>query len=101
MKVKVWEITDGSSKWYLLYDKRDDYQNCIYNNGFEEGRNEIMKKFTHLEELESRGLIAATREDEKAIQEYINNLAIDESLTIDDYLRVFYNDIYIADLKQI
>ena len=36
MKVKVWEITDGSSKWYLLYDKRDDYQNCIYNNGFEE-----------------------------------------------------------------
>ena len=60
-----------------------------------------MKKFTHLEELESRGLIAATREDEKAIQEYINNLAIDESLTIDDALRVYYNDIYIADLKQI
>ena len=62
---------------------------------------ETMKKFTHLEELEHRGLIAATREDEKAIQEYINNLAIDESLTIDDALRVYYNDIYIADLKQI
>lgn len=36
MTVKVWEITDGNSKWYLLYDKKDDYQNGIYNNGFEE-----------------------------------------------------------------
>ena len=36
MKVKVWEITDGISKWYLLYDKKDDYQNGIYNNGYEE-----------------------------------------------------------------
>ena len=60
-----------------------------------------MKKFTHLEELESRGLIPATKEDEKAIKEYINKLAIDENLTIDDYLRVWYNDIYIANLKQI
>ena len=60
-----------------------------------------MKKFVHLEELESRGLIPATREDGKAIKEYINKLAIDESLTIDDVLRVYYNDIYIADLKQI
>ena len=60
-----------------------------------------MKKFTHLEELEERGLIPATEEDKKAIKEYINDLAIDESLTIDDYLRVWYNDIYIANLKQI
>lgn len=36
MKVKVWEITDGSSKWYLLYDKKDDYQNGICNNGYDE-----------------------------------------------------------------
>ncbi len=36
MKVKVWEITDGNSKWYLLYDKKNDYQNNIYNNGCEE-----------------------------------------------------------------
>jgi hypothetical protein len=36
MKVKVWEITDGNSKWYLLYDKKDDYQNGIYNNSYEE-----------------------------------------------------------------
>jgi hypothetical protein len=36
MKVKVWEITNGNSKWYLLYDKKDDYQNGIYNNGYEE-----------------------------------------------------------------
>jgi len=60
-----------------------------------------MKKFTHLEELEERGLIPATREDKKAIQKYLNNLAIDESLTVDDFLRVYYNDIYIANLKQI
>ena len=60
-----------------------------------------MKNFTHLEELEERGLIPATREDKKAIEEYINNLAIDESLTIDDISRVYYNDIYIANLKQI
>ena len=60
-----------------------------------------MKKFTLLEELENQGLIPATEEDEKAIQEYSNYLAIDESLTIDDYLRVWYNDIYIANLKQI
>jgi len=60
-----------------------------------------MKNFTHLEELEERGLIPATREDKKAIEEYINNLAIDERLTIDDYLRVYYYDIYIANLKQI
>jgi hypothetical protein len=60
-----------------------------------------MKKFTHLEELEDQGLIPAAREDEKAIQEYLNDLAIDESLTIDDVLRVWYNDIYIANLKQI
>ena len=60
-----------------------------------------MKKFTHLEELEDQGLIPATEEDEKIIQIYLNDLAIDESLTIDDVLRVYYNDIYIADLKQI
>lgn len=60
-----------------------------------------MKKFVHLEELEDQGLIPATKEDEKIIQEYSNELAIDESLTIDDYLRVWYNDIYIADLKQV
>ena len=36
MKVKVWEITDGDSKWYSLYDKKNDYQNSIYNNGCEE-----------------------------------------------------------------
>ncbi len=36
MKIKVWEITDGNGKWYLLYDKKDDYQNGIYNNGFDE-----------------------------------------------------------------
>ncbi len=60
-----------------------------------------MKNFTHLEELENQGLIPATEEDKKAIQKYLNNLAIDERLTIDDYLRVYYYDIYIADLKQI
>jgi len=60
-----------------------------------------MFTFTHLEELEYKGLIPATEEDKKAIQEYLNNLATDESLTIDDVLRVWYNDIYIADLKQI
>ena len=60
-----------------------------------------MKNFTHLEELENQGLIPATEEDKKAIQEYSNYLAIDESLTIDDISRVWYNDIYIADLKQI
>ena len=60
-----------------------------------------MKNFTHLEELEERGLIPATEEDGKAIQKYIDNLAIDESLTVDDFLRVYYNDIYIANLKQI
>lgn len=60
-----------------------------------------MKKFVHLEELEERGLIPVTEEDKKAIEEYSNNLAIDESLIIDDVLRVYYNDIYIADLKQI
>jgi len=61
----------------------------------------MLRKFTHLEELEEKGLIPATREDEKAIQKYIDNLATDERLTIDDILRVYYNDIYIADLKQI
>lgn len=61
----------------------------------------MLRKFTHLEELEEKGLIPATREDEKAIKEYIDKLAIDECLTIDDILRVYYNDIYIADLKQI
>lgn len=61
----------------------------------------MLRKFTHLEELEERGLIPVTEEDEKAIKEYINKLAIDEQLTIDDILRVYYNDIYIADLKQI
>lgn len=61
----------------------------------------MLRKFTHLEELEEKGLIPATEEDEKAIKEYINKLAIDEQLTIDDILRVYYNDIYIADLKQI
>jgi len=60
-----------------------------------------MKKFAHLEELEYKGLIPATEEDKKAIEEYLNDLAIDESLTIDDFLRVYYNDIYIANLKQI
>lgn len=61
----------------------------------------MLKSFMHLEELEERGLIPATEEDEKAIKKYIDNLAIDERLTIDDILRVYYNDIYIADLKQI
>jgi len=61
----------------------------------------MFKSFTHLEELENRGLIAATKDDEKIIQKYLDNLAIDESLIIDDILRVYYNDIYIADLKQI
>jgi len=61
----------------------------------------MLKSFTHFEELEIRGLIPATKDDEKAIQKYLNNLAIDESLIIDDVLRVYYNDIYIADLKQI
>jgi len=60
-----------------------------------------MKKFAYLEELESQGLIPATEEDKKAIHEYLNNLATDESLTIDDVLRVWYNDIYIANLKQL
>ena len=36
MNVKVWEITDGNNKWYLLYDKKNDYQNGIYNNGHKE-----------------------------------------------------------------
>jgi len=61
----------------------------------------MLKSFTHFEELEERGLIPATEEDKKAIKEYINELAIDERLTIDDFLRVFYNNIYIADLKQV
>jgi len=61
----------------------------------------MLKKFAHLEELENRGLIPATEEDKKIIQKYIDNLATDERLTIDDILRVYYNDIYIADLKQI
>ena len=61
----------------------------------------MLKSFTHFEELEIRGLIPVTKDDEKAIQKYLNNLAIDESLIIDDVLRVYYNDIYIADLKQI
>ena len=61
----------------------------------------MLKSFTHLEELEEKGLIPATKDNEKAIQKYLNDLAIDERLTIDDFLRVFYNDIYIADLKQI
>ena len=60
-----------------------------------------MKKFVHLEELEEKGLIPLSEEDGKAIQKYIDNLAIDESLTVDDFLRVYYNDIYIADLKQV
>ncbi len=60
-----------------------------------------MKKFAYLEELESRGLIPSSEEDKKAIEEYLNDLAIDECLTIDDVLRVWYNDVYIADLKQI
>jgi len=61
----------------------------------------MLKSFTHLEELEERGLIPSSEEDEKAMKKYIDNLAIDERLTIDDILRVYYNDIYIADLKQI
>lgn len=61
----------------------------------------MLKSFTHLEELEEKGLIPVTEEDKKAIKEYLNNLAIDERLTIDDFLRVYYNNIYIADLKQI
>lgn len=36
MRVKVCEMTDGNNKWYLLYDKKDEYQNGIYNNGYEE-----------------------------------------------------------------
>ena len=36
MKVKVWEITNGDSKWYELYDRPNDYQNNIYNNGYDE-----------------------------------------------------------------
>jgi len=61
----------------------------------------MLRKFTHLEELESRGLIAATEDDKKIIQEYFDKLATDERLTIDDCLRVYYNNTYIADLKQI
>ena len=59
----------------------------------------MLKKFAHLEELEHQGLIPATKEDEKIIKKYIDSLAIDERLTIDDFLRVYYNNIYIADLK--
>ena len=36
IKIKVWEITNGNGKWYLLYNKKNDYQNGIYNNGHEE-----------------------------------------------------------------
>lgn len=78
-----------------------DGERIIIKNNDNEEEIRMLKKFAHLEELEYQGLIAATKEDEKAIQEYINNLAIDERLTIDDDLRVYYNDIYIADLKQI
>ncbi len=70
-------------------------------NKMQEWEVNIMKKFTHLEELESRGLIPSSEEDEKAILKYLNDLATDESLRIDDVLRVYYNDIYIANLKQI
>ena len=73
------------------------YKKLIINKG----GNKMLKKFTHLEELEEKGLIPATKEDEKAIEEYSNELAIDEYLTVDDFLRVWYNNIYIADLKQI
>lgn len=76
-----------------------DGERIIIKNNEEEIR--MLKKFAHLEELEHQGLIPATKKDEKVIQEHINNLAIDERLTIDDALRVYYNDIYIADLKQI
>jgi hypothetical protein len=36
MKIKVWEITNGDAKWYLLYDKENDYRHSIYNNGYDE-----------------------------------------------------------------
>ena len=78
-----------------------DGERIIIKNNDNEEEIRMLKKFAHLEELEHQGLIPATREDEKVIQEHINNLAIDERLTIDDALRVYYNDIYIADLKQI
>lgn len=36
--IKVWEITEPSNgtKWYELYDRPNDYQNGIYNNGYDE-----------------------------------------------------------------
>ena len=35
--IKVYEMlnTSTGSKWYELYDRKDDYQNNIFNNGFE------------------------------------------------------------------
>jgi hypothetical protein len=38
MKIKVWEMVDTNNdmKWYELYDRQNDYQNSIYNNGYEE-----------------------------------------------------------------
>lgn len=38
MKIKVWEMVDTNNdmKWYTLYDRPNNYQNSIYNNGYEE-----------------------------------------------------------------
>lgn len=37
MKIKIYEISDtnNNQKWYVLYDKKDDYDHNIYNNGYE------------------------------------------------------------------
>lgn len=36
MKIKVWEITNRDSKWYVLYDMPNKHLYGIYNNGYEE-----------------------------------------------------------------
>ncbi len=38
MRIKVWEMVDTNNdmKWYELYDRPNDYQNGIYNNGYDE-----------------------------------------------------------------
>ncbi len=36
LTIKVWEITDGYSKWYSLYYRPNDFQVNIFNDGYEE-----------------------------------------------------------------
>lgn len=38
MKIKIYEISDtnNNQKWYVLYDKKNDYENFIFNNGYDE-----------------------------------------------------------------